>query len=72
MFPNQNENENLSKKFKLPPTRGDLETFVKMSTTPVLNLMKESHHSEHKFSKVGIISQKKCFPSSEITLFNWL
>ena len=49
------------KNFKLPPTRGDLETFVKMSTTPVLNLMKESHHSEHKFSKVGIISQKNVF-----------
>ena len=43
--------------FMLPTARWDFETFVKMSTTPVRSLIKESQPSEHKFSKVGIISQ---------------
>ena len=43
----------------LPTARWDLETFVKMSTTPVRNLIKESQQSEHKFSKVGIILPKQ-------------
>ena len=43
--------------FMLPTARWDFETFVKMSTTPVLSLIKESQQSEHKFLKVGIISQ---------------